>query len=247
MNIHDRDPLDATEARVLGVLIEKDLATPAQYPLSLNSLTAACNQKSNRAPVLSLSEPEVSACLERLQVKGLAGGVQGAGSRISRYRHNAREVLSLSEAGLAIIAELLLRGAQGPGDLRSRASRMRSIPTQGDLASELDALLARGLVARLEPLPGTRTHRFDQLLALRERRPRSSAERETESDSAAPSRSGAAPATITPVDKSALDAPGTSESTGKLSLEARVLELEREVLTLRAELTRLANSLGEEL
>lgn len=161
----DARKLDPVEARLLGVLIEKELTTPEQYPLSLNALTAGCNQKSNRDPVLDLSEAEVHAATGKLIVKGWAGVVHPAGSRVERFRHNAGEVLRVGRAQVAIVAELLLRGPQQPGELRARVSRMADLATQPALLDALAPLLAAGVVARLEREPGSRAESYGQTLA----------------------------------------------------------------------------------
>jgi uncharacterized protein len=164
--------LDALEARILGVLIEKELTTPEQYPLSLNSLVAGCNQKNNRDPVLDLLESEVYAAVQRLIRKFIIGSVHPAGSRVERFRHNAREVFKTQGPELAVLCELLLRGAQQPGELRARVARMAEVPTLERLSEVMKPMLERGLVQRLEPLPGSRAERYTQLLTpLVEARP----------------------------------------------------------------------------
>jgi uncharacterized protein YceH (UPF0502 family) len=145
-------PLDANERRVLGVLIEKGKTTPDQYPLSLNALVTGCNQKSNRDPVMTLDEEQVTRAIASLQASGAVAEVFGSG-RIPRYRHLAYEWLGVGKEELAIVGELLLRGEQTEGDLRGRASRMDPIPDLDELRRHLDALAARGLVVWLSP-PG---------------------------------------------------------------------------------------------
>ncbi|MHC4830052.1 MAG: YceH family protein [Planctomycetota bacterium] len=157
--------LDDVEARVIGVLIEKALTTPAQYPLSLNALVNGCNQRSNRNPVLDLDEPEVLNAIQRLRRMGMASTVQRAGSRVDRYRHTARECLNLEGYGLSILAELMMRGPQMPGELRARASRMVPIRTVGELESLLEQLIDRELVKRIRPARGSRAPRYVQLLS----------------------------------------------------------------------------------
>lgn len=157
--------LDPTAARALGVLIEKELTTPEQYPLSLNALTAGCNQKSNRHPVAAWSEREVAEALERLRAQRLALVLHTAGGRVERYQHNAKETLGLQRAELAVLAELLLRGPQQPGELRARAERMAPLPALEDLAAVLEALAGKGMVRRLEAEPGARAARYDQCLS----------------------------------------------------------------------------------
>ena len=145
-------PLDANERRVLGVLIEKGKTTPDQYPLSLNALVTGCNQKSNRDPLMTLDEEQVTRAIASLRTSGAAAEVFGSG-RIPRYRHLAYEWLGVGKEELAILGELLLRGAQTEGDLRGRASRMDPIPDLDVLRQHLDGLAARGLVVWLSP-PG---------------------------------------------------------------------------------------------
>jgi uncharacterized protein YceH (UPF0502 family) len=145
-------PLDATERRVLGVLIEKGKTTPDQYPLSLNALVTGCNQKSNRDPLMTLDEEQVTRAVASLRSSGAVAEVFGSG-RIPRYRHLAYEWLGVGKEELAILGELLLRGEQTEGDLRGRASRMDPIPDLDALRQHLDALAARGLVVWLSP-PG---------------------------------------------------------------------------------------------
>lgn len=145
-------PLDAHERRVLGVLIEKAKTTPDQYPLSLNSVVAGCNQKSNRDPAMNVDEEVVSRTLKILQDCGAVAEVYGNGS-LARYRHRGYEWLGVGKEELAILAELLLRGEQSEGSLRGRASRMEAIPDLPALRGHLDRLAARGLVVWLSP-PG---------------------------------------------------------------------------------------------
>ena len=141
--------LTLQERRVLGVLVEKAKTTPDIYPLSLNALVAGCNQKSNRDPVLSLSDIEVEEALASAQAKRLA--VKITGGRVVRWRHALYEALGVDKCGLAILGELLLRGAQTEGELRSRASRMEPIDSLDTLRSVLRALAERRLVLYVSP------------------------------------------------------------------------------------------------
>jgi len=211
--------LNALEARVLGVLVEKERTTPEGYPLSLNALVAGCNQKNNRDPVLNVGEREVNAAILNLRVAGLVEFVQLVGQRVEKYRHKAGAGLHLEPAEVAVLAELLLRGSQQPGELRGRAARMHPLPTLEELQAVLDALAAKGFVARLERRAGERTARWAQLLAP---------EAEAETTAAARAR---APATMSaaPVERPA----AAAESAG---LEARVARLEAEVAELRVRL-----------
>lgn len=157
--------LDPNEARVFGVLVEKALTTPEQYPLTVNAATNGANQKSNRDPVLSLSEDDVAVALQHLEEKYMARKVFPANSRVEKFCHNGKDALNLDAAGLAVLAELLMRGPQTPGDLRGRASRMAPIDTLDQLAAILTTLMERGYVERLPPLPGSRAERYVQLLS----------------------------------------------------------------------------------
>jgi len=157
--------LDRIEARVFGVLIEKALTTPDQYPLTLNAATNGCNQKSNRDPVLALDEMDVDAALRRLEQKYLARRVFPGNSRVEKFVHNGKDALGLDAPALAVVAELLMRGPQTPGDLRARAGRMTSIESIEQLATVLAGLIDRGYVQRLPPAPGSRAERYAQLLS----------------------------------------------------------------------------------
>ncbi len=143
-------PVAATDRRVLGVLVEKAKTTPDAYPLSLNALLSGCNQKSNRQPLLQLSEEDASQSLTRLREAGAVAEVQGSG-RVSRYRHYLYEWLGVDKVELAVMAELLLRGAQTEGELRGRAARMEPIADLNALRPVLASLKAKGLVVALSP------------------------------------------------------------------------------------------------
>lgn len=159
--------LSQAEIRVLGSLIEKDATTPDYYPLSLNALVNACNQKSNRDPVLNLDENAVRDALESLHEKRLAGPVSGAESRVTKYEHRVYETLKLSRPEVAILCELLLRGPQTPGELRGRAERLHRFENIEDVLSTLRHLMDRTLplAAVLPRQPGTKEARYAHLLA----------------------------------------------------------------------------------
>ncbi len=158
--------LNDIEARVLGCLIEKELATPEYYPLTLNALTNACNQKSNREPVLNLEEADVVRALDSLRFKQLAL-VSAEGGRVAKYRHILAEKLRLSPAELALLAELLLRGPQTVGELRARAERMHPFSDPAAVEEALEELMARTppLVARLPRQPGRKEQRHTHLFS----------------------------------------------------------------------------------
>lgn len=141
--------LDVPERRVLGVLIEKAKTTPDAYPLSLNALTTGCNQKSNREPILQLSEGQVEDTLERCRKKGLA--VKITGGRVERWKHNLYDAWQVDKVELAVLAELLLRGPQTEGELRGRASRMEPIDDLDILRNVLRPLVERKLIVYLTP------------------------------------------------------------------------------------------------
>jgi uncharacterized protein len=164
--------LTALEARVIGSLMEKAVTTPDQYPLSLNALTNACNQKSNRDPVLELDERTVQETLDALAKKHLVMERSGFGSRVPKYQHRFCNTgfgsLEFSVQEAAILCELLLRGPQTPGELRSRASRMASITEVGEVEAALNRLAAREdgpFVVRLAREPGKRESRYAHLLS----------------------------------------------------------------------------------
>lgn len=141
-----------TQRRVLGVLIEKAFTTPEYYPLTLKALTNGCNQKNNRAPVTEYSQEQVAEALDGLRELGLVGIVHTESGRTERFRHYMRQRFTFTEAQLAIFTELLLRGRQQLGELRTRASRMVPIETQEQLRDELQGLLQRGCVQADGPL-----------------------------------------------------------------------------------------------
>jgi uncharacterized protein len=158
--------LNSIEARVLGALIEKDITTPDYYPLSLNALVNACNQKSNRDPVMSLDENAVRDALYSLNDKGLAASVSSADSRVSKYEHRLQETFNLTRGETAILCVLLLRGSQTPGELRGRSERMFHFNDLSEVQSALQRLIERepSLVKVLARQPGTKEARYGHLL-----------------------------------------------------------------------------------
>ncbi|MBZ5509821.1 MAG: YceH family protein [Acidobacteriia bacterium] len=158
--------LNPMEARVLGALIEKDITTPDYYPLSLNALVNACNQKSNRDPVMSLDENAVRDALYSLNEKGLAGAVSSADSRVSKYEHRLQETYNLPRGETAILCVLLLRGPQTPGELRGRTERMFQFNDLSEVQAVLQRLIQRegSLVKMLARQPGTKEARYAHLL-----------------------------------------------------------------------------------
>jgi len=154
------------EARVLGALVEKEASTPEYYPLSLNALVNACNQKNNREPVMHVEEREVLDALRALENEQLAGPARGADGRVTKYEHHLQEVFNFTRGEAAIFCELLLRGAQTPGELRSRAERLYRFEETADVLSALQRLMQRepALVTALPRQPGAREVRYMHLL-----------------------------------------------------------------------------------
>ena len=158
--------LTAAEARVLGALVEKEITTPDYYPLSLNALMNACNQRSNREPVMDLDEDEVRLALRFLEDKKLGGRARNADSRVTKYEHWLGEAFNFSRAETALMCVLLLRGPQTPGELRGRTERMHRFEELTDVAAGLQKLMERepGLVAVMPRQPGTKESRYAHLL-----------------------------------------------------------------------------------
>ncbi|MFY9740834.1 MAG: YceH family protein [Candidatus Sulfotelmatobacter sp.] len=209
--------LNEVEVRVLGSLIEKDITTPDYYPLSLNALVNACNQKNNREPVMALDEDAVRSALESLQVKRLAGPASGADSRVTKYEHRLQEVFNFDRRETAILCVLLLRGAQTPGELRGRAERMYRFEALEDVLAALERLGQRQppLVAVLPRQPGTKESRYIHLL------------------------SGADVARKSSLIESSLmqGATNSADDSGRLgNLENEVAELKREIAEIRGQL-----------
>ncbi|MGH9566529.1 MAG: YceH family protein [Candidatus Angelobacter sp.] len=159
--------LSETEARVLGALIEKEITTPDYYPLSLNALVNACNQKNNRDPVMSLDENSVRDALYSLQAKRLAGPTSSADSRVTKYEHRIQEVFNFTRAEEAVMDVLLLRGPQTPGELRGRTERMYRFEELSDVQAALQKLMQRepSMVRMLPRQHGTKESRYAHLLS----------------------------------------------------------------------------------
>ena len=211
--------LSAQEARVLGCLIEKEMTTPEYYPLSLNALANACNQKSNRDPVMHLDESDVVRCLDTLRFHGLAMQAASDGGRVSKYQHNLRQKLYLEPEELAILCELLLRGAQTIGELRSRCERMHAFSNLEEVETVLHLLSTRKepLLIKLPRQPGRKENRFAHLLC-------------GSPDIEEPAGNGPAPEAA----RYHIEAQ-----------EARILALEEEIATLRGEVASLTATFAE--
>lgn len=253
------DELTPPEQRVLGCLIEKRWTTPDQYPLSLNALRLACNQSTNRDPVTAYDEATVRQAADRLTRYGLARLASGHSSRATKYRHLAEEGLGLGREELAVLAVLLLRGPQTPGELKARSERMASIASLSDVEHVLSVLGDRGYARRLGRRPGQKEDRFEQLLggdgsqaASAEPSPGSPAlapapalaPTPTPTPTPTPGHPTPAPAHSTPAPThpapaQAHPAPAAGAPAADGDLESRVRALEADVAALRAELARL--------
>ncbi len=161
------DPLTEAETRVVGSLVEKQLTTPEYYPLTLNALTAACNQKSNRDPVVSYDETTIMKAIDSLRDKNLVYLYYGSGSRTVKYKHMLPSVYDLDAAGVATIAVLLLRGPQTIGEIRERTGRLHEFAGLNEVQETLDALTQRDdpLIVKLERQPGQKEARYAHLLS----------------------------------------------------------------------------------
>jgi uncharacterized protein len=156
--------LSPVELRVLGCLIEKQRTTPAVYPLSLNALRAACNQSTNRDPVVDYDEPAIRSALDELSRRGWVRLASGPGSRAAKYRHLLADALELSDVELSLLTVLMLRGTQTPGELKQRTDRLSRFESLAEVETALRELIGRGLVARLPRRPGQKEERYGQLL-----------------------------------------------------------------------------------
>jgi uncharacterized protein len=159
--------LSPVEARVLGSLVEKEITTPEYYPLSLNALSNACNQKNNREPVTKLDEDQIRQALHGLEDDGLAGAARGTESRVSKYEHRMQEVFNFTRGEIAVVCVLLLRGPQTPGELRGRTERMHRFEELSDVQATLQRLMQREppMVKVLPRQPGTKEARYAHLLS----------------------------------------------------------------------------------
>jgi uncharacterized protein YceH (UPF0502 family) len=226
------NPPDAPELRVLGVLVEKRRTTPDAYPLSVNSLRLACNQSTNRDPVVDYDEHTVLDALERLGRRGWTRLASGASSRSRKYRHLFDEAVGLSDDELAMLAVLMLRGPQTPGELKQRADRLHPFADLAAVEQTLERLIDRALAARLPRRPGQKEQRYVQLLDGGEG---------DESVAAL-----AAPATTSAHGDPLADeaAPVANEALAASPLAERVDSLERQVAELSGELRALRAELG---
>lgn len=212
--------LSAAEARALGALVEKEITTPDYYPLTLNALINACNQRSNREPVMDLDEDDARQALHGLENKGLAGRARSADGRVTKYEHWLGEAFNFSRAETALICVLLLRGPQTSGELRGRTERMHRFEEISDVLAGLQKLTERdpSLVAVLPRQPGTKEARYAHLLS-------------------GPVESIQMPASAAPALMIAATTPEQDDRIAKL--ESTVAELQREVAALREKIDNL--------
>jgi uncharacterized protein YceH (UPF0502 family) len=227
--------LSPTEARVLGALIEKEITTPEYYPLSLNALVNACNQKNNREPVTALDEAEVRQALHGLETERLAGAVRGD-TRVAKYEHRTQEVFNFTRGEIAVICVLLLRGPQTPGELRTRTERMYKFDELSDVLAVLQRLIAREpdpLVKILPRQPGTKEARYAHLLSG-----------DVEAFEPAPTNRYAESTSHSYASASSLSSEENEDIKERMAqLEAEVAILTRELSDLRQEFTRLSTLL----
>ena len=212
---------DAVEIRVVGCLLEKQRTTPDAYPLSLNALRLACNQATNRDPVVDYDEPTVVEALRRLALRGWTRLASGAGSRARKYRHLLGEALGLEEAELSLLAVLMLRGIQTPGELKQRVDRLHRFAGLASVQETLEKLIEGGHVARLERRPGQKEERYEQLLG--------GGEEETSGDS---------PTADVEVASERVPSPAGDDPVDRFE------RLERELAELRGQVRELRDALG---
>jgi uncharacterized protein YceH (UPF0502 family) len=215
---------DAVEIRVLGCLVEKQHTTPDAYPLSLNALRLACNQSTNREPVVDYDEQAVVEALRRLALRGWTRLASGAGSRARKYRHLLDQAFGLDDAEVALLAVLMLRGPQTPGELKQRGQRLHDFADLAAVQETLERLVERGQVARHERQPGQKEDRYEQLLG---------------------GTAQHAPVPVAPPDSPPDEDAGEPPAAELTPAEDRLTRLEREVAELRAELAALRAELGD--
>jgi uncharacterized protein len=225
---------DAVEIRVLGCLIEKQRTTPDVYPLTLNALRLACNQATNRDPVVEYDENTIRSAIERLVARKWATLASWSNRRSMKYRHTLDGALGLDDAEISVLAVLMLRGAQTPGELKARTERLHTFGDAGELSSAISRLAERGLVERLDRRPGQREERYAHLLS-----------QDGEDDAAAgtPSPGAAAEARKAPepaAESAAAPAPAAPAPSGN----ERIERIERQLAELRSEIKALREELG---
>ncbi|HVX32369.1 MAG TPA: YceH family protein [Solirubrobacterales bacterium] len=218
---------DAIEIRVVACLVEKQRTTPDAYPLSLNALRLACNQATNRDPVVDYDEQTVSDALRRTALRGWTRLASGAGSRARKYRHLLPEALGVDDGELAVLAVLMLRGPQTPGELKGRTERLQGFADLAAVHEVLERLIERGYVVRHPRRPGQKEDRYEQVLGG------------GEAQAPDPARDhGPADEELVTV----ADSPTPAEAADEV---ARLDRLEAELLELKGEIARLRKALGE--
>jgi uncharacterized protein len=219
---------DAVEIRVLGALIEKQRTTPDVYPLTLNALRLACNQSTNRDPVVDYDENNIRAAIERLVQRKWATLASWSNRRSMKYRQTLDRALELSEAEIAVLAVLMLRGAQTPGELKTRTERLHSFGDMTELGGTIDRLIERDLVARLDRRPGQREERYEHRLS-------------EGAEEAAEEPAQAEPA---PMEPAAAAAPEAAAAATIDQDDERIQRIERQLAELRSEIQALREELG---
>ncbi len=212
---------DAAELRVLGCLIEKQRTTPETYPLSTNSLRLACNQSTNRDPVVEYDDATIRQALERLNLKGWVRPASGQGSRTAKFRHLFDEAMRVSDEEISLLAVLMLRGPQTPGELKQRTQRLHTFADLAELEASIEGLIERELVERLPRQPGQKEQRYRHLL-----------EDET----------AVRPSPRVETSEPAPEPAPEPEPDRLLALEHALQDLRDEVATLRAELASLRST-----
>jgi uncharacterized protein len=249
------DLFDA-EVRVLGSLLEKQHTTPDAYPLTLNSLRLACNQSTNRDPVVQYSEAEVRDALQRLERRGMVRFASGAGSRAAKFRHLLSERLPMQQSEQAVMCVLMLRGAQTPGELKQRGDRIHLFAGLPEVQQTLQGLIDRGLVQRVQRRPGQKEERYVHLLSAEREGvgdlPAARSENATHEETGPGPLEGAPTAAIAAAQQTASHAgdpvqpaishpgdpaqPAASRNSDLQDLRERVCKVERELASLKAEL-----------
>ena len=212
---------DAVEIRVLGCLIEKQRTTPDAYPLSVNALRLACNQSTNRDPVVDYDEATVVEALRRLALRGWTRLASGAGSRARKYRHLLAEAFGLGDEEISLLAVLMLRGPQTPGELKQRSERLHDFADLAAVSEVLERMVERGLVVRHERRPGQKEDRYEQLLGGGVKVPAEADDRSPDTDV------------------------GEAQPPEPKPAEDRLTRLERELYELREEVRALREALGD--
>jgi uncharacterized protein YceH (UPF0502 family) len=238
---------DAVEIRVVACLVEKQRTTPDVYPLSLNALRLACNQSTNRDPVVDYDEATVSEALRRTALRGWTRLASGASSRARKYRHLLGEALDVDDGDLAVLAVLMLRGPQTPGELKQRTERLEGFADLAAVQEVLERLIGRGFVIRHPRRPGQKEDRYEQVLGgddAVELIPVPPPSRSSLGPDAG-GRSSLGPSSGPNDDHASGDGPKDDRAPSVADENARLDRLEAELLDLKAEIARLREALGD--